>query len=139
MRIDFESNGFSANMDEPDHRSSPVSRWNGNLLNRCTSLIFGILAMVFAFIQIPFGFFINVSTDLLREALGNNLYHYLFMLSMFVLIALLLSVTCAVISIITYKKSAKHNVDTVGLVFSIMSLTLCVIGLVFNIAGMFLW
>lgn len=140
MKMEFNDNNFFSNMSiQEDEETKDV---NDNVekiklfLKNNLAFIFGSIAVIIALCNLPFGLFMNFSTKILSEYLGNSLPHWVFVLS---LVTLIISIICGVSSIVCYPKSEKKITDSIGIALGILSFIIVCCCLLLNIFGICLW
>ena len=140
MRVEFNNNGFSANMNSSyDHEQHHGEKISELPFRGFGVLLLGIIAIAFSVIELPLGLFINISYDALSSALGITAMHWAVVLFAISVIIAVMSVACGIIAIVCYSKSAKQTVDVVGMVLSIIAFIISTFCLILNIVGFILW
>ena len=140
MKIEFNGGEFNSNMDSayvemqtPDfEKGKQIFRENG-------SLILGIISFILALINLPFGLFMNYSTEILSKLTDSGLQHWITVLFVTAVIVISLSVICGVFAVVLFAKSDKKITHVAGLSIAIISFVLCFTCLGINIAGMAAW
>ena len=137
MKIEFNGNGFcaEANLATDKHNTSPVASGMSFMKHSC--LLFSFAAFIFALTLLPFGLFVNVSTDLLRKLTEFPISHYITVLCIVSFIIAAISMICGVLSAILFFKSQKRTSDITGMIMSVFSFVLCICNIVFGIVGLF--
>lgn len=140
MKIEFNGNGFNASMNSNDSKTYSVSlEKERRILRENGSLIAAIFSFILAISNLPFGLFINFSTEILSKITERGLEHWIFVLFVVTVIVVLLSVLCGIFSIVLFVKSDKSTSHCVGLAISIVSFVLCALCLGLNIVGVVTW
>lgn len=137
MRVEFNKNSFSANLcEEPQMGIIHLRPNEERLMKNNKAMLFGILALFIAFVNLPFGIFMNFSTEFLTKIFNANVTHwvsYLFLISVSIFAA---SILCGVFSIVFFTKSQKKFSDAMGLTFSVFSFIISTTGLILSILGL---
>lgn len=143
MKVEFNENGFSAEMDyeQPEQNASlDIDAVAEKLIIKNNgALIFGIVALAIAIGNLPFGLFMNLSTKILAQHLGNGLPHWVSVLFALSAVTLALSLTSGVLSVVCFAKSKKRMTDTTGLVLAIISFAMVCFCFVMNVLGIVAW
>lgn len=140
MKIEFSGSEFNSNIKSNSAEFNTVNFETGRKLFRENgSLILGILSFILALSNLPFGLFMNFSTEILSKITEHGLEHWISVLFVTTAIAILFSILCGVFSIVLFAKSDKKASHCAGLIIAISSFVLCAICLGLNIAGMVAW
>ena len=139
MKMEFNTNGFSATMRDNNEEHSSQSNSFPNLIKDKKSFLLGLAAIVISVFNLPFGLFMNFSTRLLEVILETGLMHWIIVLCVFSVLMIAVAILCGVLSIVSYTKSEKTSVDMLGLVLSIFSFAVGAVCLVLNIIGITVW
>ena len=140
MKIEFNNNGFSANINEdPKGVTVEQSFEYKQILNKYCVLIFAVVAILFATINLAFGLFINFSTKMMSEGLGTAISHWTVVLLVLSITLFLFSVVCGIASLVCFVKSMRKTIDYIGFMVAIVSFIIAVIGIVLNIIGLIVW
>lgn len=140
MKIEFNSGEFNANMNCDLNGINNIDLDSGKkVLQENSSLIFSVLSLLLALANLPFGLFMNLSTELLNNWTERGLEHWISVLLVATTVLTALSVICGVIAVVLFAKSEKRTTHYVGLSLAITSFVLCAVCLTLNIAGMIVW
>ncbi len=139
MRVDFNASGFSAEMDSPAASATLSLEKGGAALKAQRTLILGIIAFIISLGNLPFGLFMNMSTEILSHFVGVGLPHWVFVLFAFSAIMLAISILCGVFSIISFAKSKRQMTDAIGMAMSIISFVISCTCILLNIVGLTAW
>lgn len=140
MKIEFNTNALSANINGDECVSDSVGKeLTGGLFKSNLPFFLGIIALVSSVINLPFGIFMNVGAELLRQVYEAGVPHWIFILFVASATIIAVSAACAVASIVLFAKAKKTSLDTLGLVLSILSFVISAICLVLNILGITVW
>ena len=139
MKIDFKDNTFSASMNEeaPIIEISHVPSLH--FLKNNKPLFFGVLAFLISLINIPFGIFMNLSTEFLIKIFEVNASHWISVLFVFSACIITASLTFSILALVCYPKSKKAAYDKIGIAISILTFAICAIGITFSILGLCTW
>ena len=140
MKIEFNESEFnsSINSGSAEIHSADFERGK-RLLSENGSFILGIFALALALSNIPFGLFMNLSTEILGKLTEHGLEHWIFVLFTVMSLVLLFSVLLGVFSIVLFARSDKKPLHCAGLVLAIISFVLCALCLALNIVGLTAW
>ena len=138
MKIEINGNTF-ASTDACDCPPKHLDAAATTFLKKNLCLVFGIIALFISVMLLPMGFLMNVSIDVLNALLAENLFHYITVYVSLLSIVGVISIICAVISIVFFAKSKKATSDIVGLLLAILSFVLCAVALVLLILSLLVW
>ena len=142
MRVEFNRNSFSADMDSNSSATTPINveiDTAKNLFNSNGALILGIISLAISLCNIPLGIFISISTEVLIQYVGIGMPHWIMALFTLAIILLSASTIIGVFSIVSFSKSTKRVVDGIGLSLSIVSFVTALLCLILNIVGIVAW
>lgn len=140
MRIEINGSEFNSSINSDNTEVHTIDFQGGrNFLNENSCFFVSIISFVLAILNLPFGLFMNFSTEFLSRFTEHGLEHWIFALFIAVAIVILLSVLCGTFSIVLFAKSNKKLLHCAGLVIAIISFVLCAVCLGLNIAGMVAW
>ncbi len=132
MKMEFNGNGFSAEMKPKKSQTTLVPE--GFSPSKYLGFILGCLSLLTALLWSGLGLVFDSITDLFILVFGFTTVNYIAFMLVTYLVTTVISVTCGISSIVTYKKQEpKHPLSTIGLIFSITSFVVCGILLVLNI------
>ena len=140
MKIEFNRNGFSADMEVTD--SAKNDKFNTAaytyLVKKSSVFICGAISVILALVLIPLSFAVNLITDIYLRGSEEFPASYLLLFLTLAIIFTAVSVIFSVISIVFYKKSEKKRIDIIGLVLSIFSFLICSVSLTLGIIAVFI-
>lgn len=140
MKIEFNGGEFNSNANFDSEKMYNASFEKGKSIIRANgSLLLAILSFVLALLNLPFGLFMNFSTELLRKITEEGINNWIAALFVITVIVALLSLVCGVFAVALFAKSNKSLSHCAGLVISIISFVLCAVCLVLNVVGMVAW
>lgn len=142
MRVEFNGKSFTADMDSNSSAKKSVEveiDTTKLLFKGSNTLICGIISLAISLCNLPFGLFMNISTEILSQYLGTGLPHWVFVLFALSSTTLALSGISGVFAIVNFAKSQKHMVDWAGFSLSILSFILICLCFTLNIVGLFAW
>ena len=140
MKVEFNGGDFNSNMNFGSAEiHTEVFERGRRVVSENASLLIGILSFLFALLNLPFGLFMNFSTEILSQITERGLGHWISVLFVITVILALLSVVCGVFAVILFAKSDKKIPHYAGLIIAIISFVLCAVCLGLNIAGMVAW
>ena len=140
MKVEFNGGDFNSNMNFTSAEIHTEAFERGRrIISENAGLILGILSFILALSNLPFGLFMNFSTEILSKFTEQGLGHWISVLFVVTVIVALLSVLCGVFSVVLFAKSDKKSSHCAGLVVAIISFVLCAVCLGLNIAGMVAW
>lgn len=140
MKIEFNQGEFNARINSGfDESGAFALEGVRKILNENSSLILGIVSFIIALANLSFGLFMNLSTEVLSKFAENGLEHWISVLFVTTVIMFLFSVLCGVFSIVLFAISNKKTSHFAGFAISIVSFSVCAVGLVLNIMGMVAW
>ena len=110
MKIEFNKNGFSAEMNSLNETScnEKVSSFKFNIQENKV-LLFGILAFIISVITLPFTLLLNFNFDILQQIFNTSIQHWITILFIVSTVMILLSLVCGIFSISLYKKTQKTD------------------------------
>ena len=140
MKIEFNQIEFSSIMNSDSDESS-VFAFEGarKIFSENSSLILAVLSFIIALANLPFGLFMNFSTEALSKITEYGLEHWISALLVATAVMFSLSVICGVFSVVLFAKSDKKTSHFAGLVIAIVSFSLSAVCLGLNIAGLIAW
>lgn len=109
------------------------------ILRENKTLMIGMIAFICAIVNLLFGLFLNLSTDLLAYFAEHTATHWMVVLLMFSVVLFSFAVLSGIFSIIFYTKSKKTTLDAVGFTLSILSFVVGCSGLILNIVALIIW
>lgn len=135
MRVEFNSNGFRADMnDSPEYKED--NRYEVSLFVKSNkTLIFGLLSLFLSLVNLPFGLFINLSRRISGNLDGISASCWITILVVMAAIFSVFSVSSAIASIVIFSKSEKNSFNIAGFISSILSFAICIIALVLIVIG----
>lgn len=139
MRVEFNGNNFSAEMNSSSVAPTVDIEGGKKLFKNNRTLIFGIIALAITLGNLPFGLFMNLSTEILSSFVGVGLPHWVFVLFAFSAVMLAISLICGIFSIISFAKSEKSMLDSLGLAFTVISFVMFCLCISLNIVGLTAW
>ena len=140
MKIEFEGSEFNTSINSSNQNASSTDLERGKkVLVENGSLILAAVSFILSIANLPFGLFMNFSTEILSKITDRGLEHWIFALFIVTAIVILLSVLCGVFSVVLFAKSNKKLSHCAGLVIAIISFVLCAVCLGLNIVGMVAW
>ena len=140
MKIELNEHEFKSNIN-----SSSIEKHNEHFekgkraVAENAGLILGMVSLALALFNLPFGLFMNFSTEILSKLTEHGLQHWIFALFIVTAVVILHSIICGVISVVLFVKSKKRISDCVGFIVSIVSFVLCMVCLALNIVGIVAW
>ena len=138
--MNFNGYEFNSNIDSISAKRHSVDFEKGKkLISENGSLIFGVISIVLATINLPFGLFMNLSTEFLSKLAGAGINHWISALFVITSIVIILSILCGVFSIVLFSKTKRTSLNCVGLALAIISFVVCAVCLGLNIAGVVAW
>ena len=137
MRVEFNGTGFHAEMNQSEDARNSNSVSPALFFQNEKPLFFGLIALVVAMINLPFGIFMNLSTEAITKIFESSASQWIAVLCVISCVIICASITLGILSICYFSKSKKNSNDVVGLAVAIFSFAICVIGVVLNIAGVF--
>ena len=139
MRVEFNENGFSANMNENGYPHTDRPIFFGSSIKKQVALILAVVSLVIAALLLPFGLFMNIGTDLLADLLGENLTHWTTVLLVLSFLLMAISVFCGILAIVQARKVRQEGMTLAVIMLAVLSFVLCSACLVFNILGLVIW
>lgn len=142
MRVEFNGKRFSADMDSNSSAKKSVEVEIDTakvLFKGSNTLICGIISLAISLCNLPFGLFMNISTEILSQYLDTGLPHWVFVLFALSSTTLALSGISGIFAIVNFAKSEKHMSDWAGFSLSILSFILICLCFILNIVGLFAW
>lgn len=140
MEMNFNGYEFNSNIDSHSAKRHSVDFENGKkILSENSSFVLGVISIVLAIMNLPFGLFMNFSTEILSKLINNGLNHWIFVLFVVTGIITTLSVLCGVFSVVSFSKTKKKTLNCVGLALAIISFVVCAVCLALSILGIAAW
>ena len=139
MRVEFNENGFSANIHENGYPHTDEYVLFRNGIKKQTALILAVVSLVIAALLLPFGLFMNIGTDLLAHLLGENLTHWTTVLLVLSFLLMAISVLCGVLAMVLARKAKQEGITLAVMMLAVFSFVLCAACLVLNILGLIIW
>ncbi|MBQ9773245.1 MAG: hypothetical protein IJW49_11995 [Clostridia bacterium] len=137
MKVQFDGSGFSAQMGEEQVRSN-ATKLDNKLTKKQMGLVLGVLALVTSLALLLFGFVGSASVDVLYSFFGMPTLRYVLLMTVICLVIAAVSVSCGIVSVVSYAKSAKETGDLVGMILSIISFVVCFVSMVMHLITMLL-
>ena len=136
MKVEFNNGFISATMSDSDISSPTQSEKCISAFVRVNkAIILGAIALFIALVSLPFGLFINFSTELVCQIYASGVGYWLTVMLIFSLVTVSISISCAVFAIIIFARKEKTTYDTLGFFFSVISLAVSVSSIILNIVG----
>ncbi len=139
MKVEFNSNGFTAEMDSPTSPDNNSRHEKAASYNVPKPLVLGIASLVLALGNLPFGFFMNMSFELISEHVTAGVPTWLWTLLVFSGIFLLISAVCALFAIAAFFKSEKGVVRGLGVSLAIIAVLVICLCIYLNANGIIAW
>ena len=142
MRVEFNGKSFTADMDSNSSAKKSVEVEIDTpklLFSGSNTLICGIISLAISLCNLPFGLFMNISTEILSQYLGTGLPHWVFVLFALSSTMLTISGISGVFAIVNFAKSQKRIVDWAGFSLSVISFVLICLCFTLNIVGLVAW
>ena len=140
MEMNFNGYEFNSNIDSHSAKRHSVDFENGKkILSENGSFILSVISVVLAVINLPFGLFMNLSTEILSKFINNGINHWIFALFVVTGIVITISVLCGVFSIVLFAKTKRTTLSCVGLALAIISFIVCAVCLTLSIVGIAAW
>ena len=140
MKVEFNMNSFSSGVNRDGFAGETLgTEFEKGFIKSKMPLIFGAIALFTSVINLPFGMFINLSTEFLQRVHSNGVPHWLSVMLVFSALIIALSIASAVICTVLFAKSKKATTDIAGLIMSILSFVTSAICITLNILGITLW
>lgn len=139
MKIEFNEHVFKSNTNSADAENRNELEKGKKAVAENAGLILGMVSLALALFNLPFGLFMNFSTEILSKLAEHGLQHWIFALFIVTAVVILQSIICGVISIVLFVKSKKRISDCVGFIVSIASFVICMVCLALNIVGIVAW
>ena len=139
MKVEFDKNGFTAEINEHNYNvnnngSKKPPQNDFSIISKNLPLLFGILAIITSLAVLPAGILFNAGASIFGEALGQSLNKYVFTACTIITLAVILSDVFSALSIHFYKKSPKAGTDTAALIITIIALIITTISLFSTVA-----
>ena len=135
MRVEFNRNGFYADMDDRKENNGRSEKGFKNIITDNWSLTLGGLSLILSIVNLPFALFMNLNKHVLNNVNGVNLSYWMAALLVFSAVFVIVSISSAVFSIICYTKSKKNTTDVAGVLLSFVSFLVCIAVIVLDIVG----
>ncbi len=139
MKIRWDENGFSANINGESPQVAQAGATGLGLLQENGVLVLGAIAFVGSMINLLFGLFLNFSTDALAFFAENKAAHWMVVFLIFSIVLFMLSILSGIFSTILYVKSKKKMLDMVGLILAILAFVVGLSSLILNIIALIAW
>ena len=107
------------------------------MLGTSKVLLFGVIALFMAIIEIPLGIFVHTGAEFISIVWGQSFAYVITVLTVLVSIPMVLSLFFAVLALIVYKASQRSMNDQIGLAAAILSTVICVAGIALYTASFF--
>lgn len=135
MKVDFNGSGFSASMNENDgNATEKMFDLSGQkTLKNAIIPITGGLALFFAILLIPLGFFSNTAAQFLLGIFDVTYVNFMSMYIFSLVILFSLSLVLSILSMALRKRGDNDTVKTVGLVLSVTAIPISTLGLIYNV------
>lgn len=136
MRVEFNGNGFSADMNEGNGKITDSQSGFKSIIANNWSLVLGIFSLILSVINLPFGLFINLNKQIFKNVNGVNLSYWMAILLVFSMVFVIVSILSGVFSILCYSKSSKKTTDVAGILLSIVSFLVCATVITLDVVGL---
>ena len=136
MRVEFDRNGFYADMDERKVNFDRKESGFKNIITENWPLTLGGLSLILSVVNLPFGLFMNLNKHVFNNVNGVNLSYWMAVLLVFSAVFVIVSISSGVFSIICYTKSRKKTTDVAGVLLSLISFLVCIAVIVLDILGL---
>ncbi len=137
MKAEFNGENFSANINSEffldKHQKNTLLE---TLWDTHRTIFLGIIAIFISLINLSYALFINIGIDFLREFYESKVGFWTTILFVFSIVMIVISLTCAVLSIISFAKREKSSFEVVGLIFSILSFAISTVCIILNILSL---
>ena len=122
MRVEFNSNGFSADMGNRTPQNNYADEKLSLPIKLTPPITLGVLAFIVSLLSIPFALFSNICADIITEAVKANLSRWVILSSITSFFFIAISVCLAILGIVAYLKSNRSKGEAIGVILSIISL-----------------
>lgn len=140
MKIEFNSVGINSNSNSPlDDLGGFNFALSSKILRENGSLILAIISALLAFLNLPFGLFMNLSTEILNRLTEHGSHHWLVVLFVVSFVIALLSVLLGIFSIVMFVRSEKNTVQYIALSLSISAFVISSVCIALDIYSLLSW
>ena len=131
MRVEFDKNGFSADMEDCDRLPCQRDESLLYLFKSEKSLSLGLLSLLAALFSLPFGLYIGISLNLVKSVAESKLSSWSVALLVISIAIAVISLSLATASIVFFKKE-KTARGKYGLSAAIAAIAIAIFCLVLN-------
>ena len=136
MRVEFNGNGFRADMNDGNEKFAGYQSDFKNIITNNWSLVLGIFSLILSVINLPFGLFMNLNKQIFKNANEINFSYWMAILLVFSIVFVVVSILSGVFSILCYSKSCKKTTDVAGVLLSIVSFLVCATVITLDVVGL---
>ena len=107
------------------------------MLSTSKVLLFGVIALFMAIIEIPLGIFVHTGAEFISVVWEKSFAYVMTVLTVLISIPMVVSLFLAIFSLIIYRSSKRSTYDHVGLAAAILSMVICAVGIALYTASFF--